>query len=248
MNHSDTIIIENHVDHLGKKGAKIFQNIVVDCARRQRNCTIALSGGSSPRPMYQTLSNEPYLSGIPWENIEIFWVDERCVPVNDPMSNYGTAKKDLLDNVPIPWNHVHPMPGEAQPERGALEYQHELVNFFQLEGGRLPVFDLIFLGMGADGHTASLFPGHGTLNEKKQMIVPVQGGDPYISRLTMTFPVLNHARNVVFLVSGREKAETVKTIFESKDNTLPGCKVKPEKGELIWLLDSEAASLLAKSH
>ena len=242
------IIVACHMDRLAEKGAEIVQCAALDSTMRQTHFTVALSGGSSPRLMYRTLSKEPYLSGIPWQKIHIFWVDERCVPVNNPASNYGAAKKDFLDNIPIPSNHVHPMPGEAPPEKGASQYQHELINFFQLEDGPFPVFDLIFLGMGADGHTASLFPGDEALKEKKRMIVAVKGGDPYVNRLTMTFPVLNNARNVVFLVSGKEKAETIKTIFEKKNVMLPAGKVKPEKGELIWLLDGEAASLLTESH
>ncbi|MDY7031530.1 MAG: 6-phosphogluconolactonase [Thermodesulfobacteriota bacterium] len=242
------IIVASHINHLAEKGAEIFHGAALDSTMRQSCFAVALSGGSSPRLMYRTLSKEPYLSGIPWQKIHIFWVDERCVPVSNTASNYSAVKKDLLNTVPIPLNHIHPMPGEAPPEKGALQYQHELMNFFQLENGQFPVFDLIFLGMGADGHTASLFPGHEVLEEKEQMIVTVKGGDPYVNRLTMTFPVLNHARNVVFLVSGREKAETVKTIFEKKHAVLPAGRVKPEKGELIWLLDSEAASLLAESH
>jgi len=131
------------------------------------------------------------------------------------------------------------------PKQGAQKYQKALIDFFHLEDGRFPTFDQIFLGMGADGHTASLFPGQDALDERKRLIVAVKGGNPNVNRLTITLPVLNRARQIVFLISGKEKAASLKTVFEDRENQLPAQRIRPLNGELIWLLDQEAASLLS---
>jgi 6-phosphogluconolactonase len=192
------------------------------------------------------LAKEPYRSQIPWDKTHIFWVDERCVPEDNPASNYGEAKKDFLDQVPIPGENIHPMPGDASPEDGAIKYQQELIDFFQQGDGEFPVFDLILLGIGMDGHTASLFPGQRALEEKTKLIVAVKGGDPDINRLTMTYPVINRARQILFLVSGKRKAAVVKAILEEGKALLPARYVHPLKGKLIWLLDRDSASELPK--
>jgi 6-phosphogluconolactonase len=194
------------------------------------------------------LGEEPFRSNLPWENTDIFWVDERCVPMNDPASNYGTARDDFLERVPIPEAQIHPMPGEGNPEKGALNYQQELLKIFKVRAGESPVFDQIFLGTGKDGHTASLFPGQKALDEMERLVISVKGGDPYVSRLTMTFPVLNHAKRIIFMVSGKNKADIVKTILEFPKAKLPAQRIQPLNGTLTWLLDSESASMLSKEH
>jgi 6-phosphogluconolactonase len=190
------------------------------------------------------LAEKPFSSEVPWEKTDIFWVDERCLPTGDPASNFGVAGKDFLGKVPLPAEQVHAMPGELQPDKGALRYQQELLDCFQPEIGQCPIFDLIFLGMGEDGHTASLFPGHDALDEDKRMVVAVKGGDPNVTRLTMTLSLLNRARQIVFLVSGKKKAGTLRTVFEERAIRLPVQRIRPLEGKVIWLLDSEAASLL----
>jgi len=194
--------------------------------------------------MHRLLTQEPRRSNIPWDQIHVFWVDERCVPVSDPASNFGAAKRDFIDQAPIPLNQVHPMPGEIEPEAGALKYQDDLVHSFQLGEGMLPVFDLIFLGIGTDGHTASLFPGHRALKEGKRMVLAVKGGNPDVNRLTLTLPVINNAREIVFLASGKEKAPVVKAVLNQTDERLPALRVKPHNGRLSWLMDKDAASAL----
>lgn len=246
MKNDKTIIIEPNATQLTKKGAELFSQAARKSVEARGRFSVAVSGGSTPRNMHRLLGEEPFLSDIQWDKTDIFWVDERCVPENDPASSYGAAKKDFIDRVPIPEAHVHPMPGEIDPLKGAFIYQQELLTFFKPAEGAIPVFDLIFLGLGTDGHTASLFPGQSSLDEKERLVVPVKGGHPDLSRLTMTHIVLNQAVKVVFVVSGREKASIIKSIIEDKASVLPARMITPLTGELIWLLDREAASLLSK--
>lgn len=231
---------------MAKKGAELFSQAAKKSVETRERFVVAISGGSTPRNMHRLLGEEPCHSNISWDKIDIFWVDERCVPENDPASNYGAAKKDFLDRVSIPEEQVHSMPGEGSPEMGALNYQQEFLKVFQVGEDEFPVFDLIFLGMGTDGHTASLFPGQGSLDEKERLVVPVRGGDPDLDRLTMTYPVLNSGRQIVFMVSGKEKAGVVKTVLEDKQSRFPAQGIEPANGKLIFLIDSEAASLLSK--
>jgi 6-phosphogluconolactonase len=240
------IIIRENPTELAMAGVSIFSEAARDCLKEKQAFAVAISGGSTPRQMHRILAEEAHISEVPWDKTHIFWVDERCVPRNDPASNYGTAKKDFLDRVPIPGDHIHAMRGEMSPEDGALTYQAELVSFFQSEEGDFPVIDLIFLGVGKDGHTASLFPGDKALDEMERTVVAVKGGDPFISRLTMTYAVLNRARRIVFLLSGRDKADIVKTIFEGPELQLPAQKIRPLNGTVTWILDGKAASLLSE--
>ena len=243
-----TIIIETNRAQMAKKGAEIFSQAAKKSVETRGRFVVAISGGSTPRNMHRLLGEEPFLSDIPWDKTDIFWVDERCVPADDLHGNFGTAKKDFLERVPIPEEQVHPMPGEGPPEMGALNYQQEFLKVFQVGEDEFPVFDLIFLGMGTDGHTASLFPGQGSLDEKERLVVPVKGGNPNVSRLTMTYPVLNSGRQIVFMVSGKEKAEVVKTVLEDKQSRFPAQGIEPANGKLVFLIDREAASLLSGEH
>ena len=244
MTGNQKIIIKENAAMLSQKATTIFNQTAKESIDRHGRFVVAISGGSTPRRMYRMLAEEPYSSAIQWDKTYIFWVDERCVPENGSDSNYGAAKKDFLNRVSVPEAQVYPMPGELPPKQGAQKYQKALIDFFHLEDGRFPTFDLIFLGMGTDGHTASLFPGHRTVDEKKRMVVAVKGGNPDVNRLTMTLPVLNRARQIVFLISGKEKAVTLKTVFEDDQTRLPVQKIHALDGELTWLLDREAASLL----
>ncbi|MBE9569635.1 MAG: 6-phosphogluconolactonase [Proteobacteria bacterium] len=248
MTNKKTIIIESNAANLASKGAEIFSKAAKESVGLKGRFAVAISGGSTPRYMHGILAEEPYLSDIPWEKTHIFWVDERCVPDNDPASNFGLARKDFLDQVPIPQNQIYPMSVEAPPEERAGIYQSALIDFFHLQKGESPVFDLIFLGTGKDGHTASLFPGQKALDERERLVISVKGGDPYVSRLTMTFPVLNHAKRIIFMVSGKNKADIVKTILEFHKAKLPAQRIQPLNGILTWLLDSESASMLSKEH
>jgi 6-phosphogluconolactonase len=240
------IIVAHDRSELAETAANIFKNIAKDCVMETDLFTVAISGGSTPRHMHKLLAEEPYRSNIPWNKTHIFWADERCVGVDDPASNFGRAKRDFLERIPIPLQQIHPMPGEFAPQRGAKNYQGEMQKVFQTREEDLPSFDLIFLGMGKDGHTASLFPGAKSTHAPGKWVIAVKGGDPNVYRLTLTYDVLNRAGRVYFLVSGKGKAPIVKTVLEDKDVRLPAQEIQPVKGKLTWLLDKEAASLLSK--
>jgi len=248
MSNKQIIIIEPGFTDMARKGAEIFSQAAKESVEKRGHFAVAISGGSTPRSMHSMLGEEPFYSDIPWDKTDIFWVDERCVLENDPNSNFGLARKDFLDKIPIYQNQIHPMPVEASPEKGAGIYQSKLVDFFHPQKGEFPVFDLIFLGIGKDGHTASLFPGEKALDEMERLVISVKGGDPYVSRLTMTFPVLNHAKRILFMVSGKNKADIVKTIIEFPKARLPAQRIQSVNGTLTWLLDSESASMLSKGH
>ena len=245
MSFKQNIIIKDDPTLLAKQAAEIFLAGARGPIDKRRPFTVAISGGATPRPMHKMLARAPYCTDIPWEKIRIFWVDERCIPQNNPESNYGTAKKDFIDEVSIPQTHVHRITCKPSPRASAKEYQKTLKDFFSFQTARIPRFDLIYLGMGADGHIASLFPGQKTLDEKEKLVVAVKGGDPDMNRITMTLPLLNQARHIVFLVTGEEKARTVQTALENRKIRLPAQKIRPLNGRLTWLLDRKAASLLS---
>jgi 6-phosphogluconolactonase len=240
------VIIAANAAQLAQKGAELFYQTTQESIERQGRLVVAISGGSTPRSMHRLLGKEPYLSNIPWQQTHFFWVDERMVPVDHPASNYGAAKVDLLNKVPVPRDQIHPMPGHMQPEAGRSKYQKELENFFITKESARPVFDLIFLGIGSDGHTASLFPENSPTETPGKWVSHVKGGNPDVFRLTLTYEIFNQARCVCFLVSGKEKALIIKTLFEDPKAQLPPQRIKPVNGNLYWLLDTAAASLLSE--
>ncbi|MBW1709495.1 MAG: 6-phosphogluconolactonase [Deltaproteobacteria bacterium] len=245
MSAKPEVIIEDNPAALASAATDIFTGASRDSIKERGVFTAALSGGSTPRAAHRLLGEEPYLSSVSWARTHLFWVDDRCVPVSSAASNYGAAKQDFLDQIPIPASQVHPMPVDAVPEEGARLYHEELREFFQTFESGFPIFDLILLGVGKDGHIASLFPGQRALEEKNRWVIAVKGGDPNVYRLTLTLPVINRARQIVFLVTGQEKAEIVRTIIESGQEFLPAQRIKPRKTKPIWLLDRPAASTLS---
>lgn len=240
------IDIAENPDELILKAFQFFVQTAEESLEKKDRFTVAISGGSTPRPLYRRLGEGPWCSKVPWEQTHIFWVDERCVPAHDPASNYGAAKSDFLDQIPIPRGQIYPMPGALDPEQGAETYEADLKSFFELAPGTVPVFDFMLLGIGKDGHMASLFPGQNSLEEKKRLIIPVTGGDPFVPRLTMTYPVINHARCGMFLVSGKGKAQVINAVLAKRDETLPAQRIRPAQGQLRWLLDRDAASMLSE--
>ena len=238
------IIIAKTEEHLASICADFFYRTTVEHLTQSGRFSVALSGGSTPRPMHKLLAMPPYLTDVPWKQIDIYWADERLVPPNDPASNYGAAKKDLLDHLPIQKDHIHPMCSSHSPGRAAEEYESLLTEYFELETNALPLFDLIFLGIGQDGHTASIFPNDPTAIDTGRWVVPVKGGTPDVHRLTLTMPVLLKARHLLFLVTGRSKAEMIRTIFEQDSAGLPPQHLNASGNQVFWFLDQEAASLL----
>ncbi len=238
------IIVTSDSTELARIGARILVETAGECVDRKGRFTVALPGGSTPRHMNRMLAQEPLRSSMAWDKTHLFWVDERCVPISDAASNYGLAHEDFLGRVPIPVDHIHPMPGEVVPEEGARIYERELEAHFRPSKGEYPVFDLVFLGIGMDGHTASLFPAADSSVLSGKWVVAVKGGIPDVYRLTLTYDVLNRAKKICFLVSGKNKAQIVKTIFEDKDARLPAQGIRALHGELQWLMDKDASSLL----
>jgi 6-phosphogluconolactonase len=205
--------------------------------------TVALSGGSTPRTLYSLLVTKP---GIPWGKICIFWGDERHVPPDQPESNYRMANEALLSKVPVPAENVFRVHAEEKDAAAAaLQYEQTLKDFFHLSPGEFPRFNLIFLGVGPDGHTASLFPGTSALDEKKRLVIANWVPKFKTDRITLTFPVLNGAACVMFLLSGADKASTLHEVLENSSADLPSQKVNPVNGKLIWLVDEPAASALS---
>jgi 6-phosphogluconolactonase len=215
--------------------AERFVRIGAEAIRERGRFLVALSGGETPRPLYERITAS---SGLDWAAVDVFWADERCVPPTDPRSNYGTVREALLDRVAIPEDRIHRIAGELDPLAAADAYEVELRRVVGADS-RL---DLILLGIGADGHTASLFPRHQALTEVERWIVPVHASAEPPWRVTMTLPLINAARHVLFLVTGAEKAEAVRDLVDGKP--LPAAMVRPTDGDLTFLVDAEAASLL----
>ena len=200
--------------------------------------TWALSGGTTPRDLHSRVARAP----LDWSKVIFFWGDERCVPPGDPDSNYGMAKATILDRIAVAPQNVHRMRGEDEPEIGAAAYDKLLRDFFALEGA--PRFDLNLLGMGADGHTASLFPGTPALRETARWCVANEGPS---WRITLTLPAIGAAANLLMLVEHAVKAPAVRDVLEHRDPIRPATHVVPANGTMRWMLDAEAASLLAKT-
>jgi 6-phosphogluconolactonase len=202
-------------------------------------CAISLSGGHTPEKMFALWAQEKYRAAFPWERVHFFWGDERYVPPTDPLSNFGMAQELLFANVSA---NIHPMPTEsADPREAAVAYAAEMREFF---GTDAPQFDVQLLGLGPEGHTASLFPGNPALEEEEAWVLSVTVPATPPRRLTMTYPVINQARNTFFLVAGESKQEILRAIANEPDTGLsqyPAARVKPA-GRLEWFLDRAAAS------
>jgi 6-phosphogluconolactonase len=209
--------------------------------------TIALAGGSTPKSLYNLLATNAR-TALPWDRMFFFWGDERHVPPTDPDSNYRMADETMLAKIPVAAANVFRMKTE-NPDAAAVaeDYEQTLRKFFQPEPGQVPGFDLILLGMGPDGHTASLFPGTAALQEKSRLVLANWVEKMKTYRITLTLPVLNAARCVIFLVSGTDKAAALHAVLEEDvpGEQYPAKLVRPRQGKLIWLVDRAAASTLS---
>jgi 6-phosphogluconolactonase len=204
---------------------------------------VCLSGGSTPLRVYQLLADEPIRSTVAWDRVHWFWGDERFVPPDDPRSNSGEARRLFLDRVPVPAANIHPVPTAAAGEQhSASRYETELRNFYgsDLIDPTRPLFDIVLLGVGGDGHTASLFPGHPELAETARWVVgvPKPAMEPFVPRVTLTFPVLASTRDMLFLASGRGKREILARVAAGED--LPAARAYSH-GDVVWLVDRDAA-------
>jgi 6-phosphogluconolactonase len=242
---------------LAEAAATLFVTLTREAIAARGRATVALSGGSTPLGLFRRLATPQFVSQTNWSKIHLFWGDERFVPPDHPDSNYGAARQALIEHVPIPADQVHRMRGELPPETAAEEYERELRAFFA-QGRDLsswPRFDLLFLGLGADGHTASLFPGAAVLHETSRWVVayfadaaprPTLPGLTHAWRITLTPPVINAARTVAFLVSGADKAECLEQVLAGPEqpDLIPAQIVRPTEGHLRWLVDAAAAAEL----
>ena len=237
------IRILNTPQELFQAAAAEFIALASTAIRDHEKFSVALSGGSTPKSLYSVLAR----SALPWDKIFFFWSDERHVPPDHPDSNYRMAKEALLSKVPVPPENIFRVRAEEKNANVvAKDYEEALRSFFGLRPGEFPRFDLILLGLGPDGHTASLFPNTAALNETKLLVVANWVEKFKANRITFTYPVLNNAACVIFLVSGADKADMVRTVLEDGRADLPSQRVHPVNGRLLWLLDKGAASKLSK--
>ena len=206
--------------------------------------SVALAGGNTPRRVYELLASNPHKNLIEWSNVHLFFGDERCVPSDHPDSNYAMVDRALISKIDIPPSNIHRMIGEVDPEEGAAAYESKLRNFFGEVA--VPRFDLVLLGMGDDGHTASLFPKSASLAEKSRLVVATKAPSGQ-GRISLTLSAINSAEHVMFLVTGSGKAQRLAEVFENRPgaNKLPAQLIVPVNGTLEWLIDREAASLLS---
>jgi len=240
--------VEPDAAALAARVARQFVDLAVQAVAARGRARIAVSGGSSPKSAFQLLADpgRPYRAAMPWDKLDLWWVDERCVPPGHPDSNYRMTREAMLDHVPLAPAAIHRMEGELDPEVAAARYEAELRAGFRLEGAQLPRFDLVALGLGPDGHTASLFPHSAALRELNRLAVAnhVQNKDAW--RITLTWPVLNQGAHVFFLIAGDDKAPILKEVLlgPRDPERLPSQLIAPAGGILTLLLDRDAAALL----
>jgi 6-phosphogluconolactonase len=240
--------VEPDAAALARRAAQYFVEQVERAAAARGRARVAISGGSTPKATFKLLADpaQPWRARMPWSQLDLWWVDERCVPPNDPDSNYRMTREAMLDHVPLKPEQIHRMEGELEPEAAAARYEAALRNGFRLEGAELPRFDVVQLGIGPDGHTASLFPHTQALLELDRLAVAnhVENKDAW--RVTLTWPVINRGSQVFFLIGGADKAQILKEVFTGPRHVerLPSQLISPAGGILTLLLDRAAAALL----
>jgi 6-phosphogluconolactonase len=231
------------------RAAAYLVDVIQKAVAGSGKARLAISGGNTPKRAFQLLADPkaPYRARMPWEKLEIYWVDERAVPPDSSESNYRMTREALLDKVPLDPAQIVRIEGELDPEEAAAKYESDIRQRFRLEGAEMPVFDVIALGMGPDGHTASLFPHTGALHELMRISVAnhvLTQKDAW--RITLTWPVINHGKDVFFLVEGQDKAAALKKVLMGPydPESLPTQLIQPKSGRLTLLLDAAAAALL----
>jgi 6-phosphogluconolactonase len=233
---------------LSRAAAETIVEHLNDSLRIRDVYAIALSGGSTPRRLYALLANDAvFRDQIPWERVHFFWGDERHVSPDHPDSNYRMADAALLSKAPIPSTNIHRIRAEdSDAGKAAADYEQEIRRFFKIDDRQMPRFDCMLMGMGSDGHTASLFPETAALEETRHLVVANWVEKLQSYRITMTVPVFNNAERIIFLVSGQEKANTLKSVLARRRESgpYPVQRIRPEHGQLIWLIDASAASHL----
>jgi 6-phosphogluconolactonase len=248
------IVVRRDVGAVAREAAERVLAAAAAAVSSRGRFTVALAGGSTPASLYGLFASAKYIDRLDWKRAEVFFGDERCVPPEHEWSNYAMARRTLLEHVPVPQVNVHRISGELGPHDAAVEYAATIQSTFSPLEGATPRFDLILLGMGDDGHTASLFPGMPALLERDAWTVGTSVPEyvrPPVSRVTFTLPLLNAARQVIFLVTGQAKAEPAQRVLvaarrDSAAAALPAAQVQPYDGQLVWLMDEPAASLIRR--
>ena len=235
------------IAELAAQLAADFKAAAEEKAAAGERLIVALSGGHTPKSFFEVLAAPPYRDSVPWDNVIFFWGDERCVPPDNDESNFKMTNLALLSHIPIPEPNVHRVLGENPPEEEAERYAEVIKNFVPSAGNGFPRFDWIFLGMGDDGHTASLFPGAPTLEEREKICVVATHPQTGQKRVSVTFPVLDNGARVSFLVAGADKEPVLRQILEGEGQQLPypSSMVNPVDGVLEWYVDSAAAPWLS---
>lgn len=225
--------------------AEDFKAIAIKAVQENGRFNVALTGGSSPLMLHKILRSEPYRTSIPWEKCFVFWGDERAVPFDDDQNNAKMGYQTLLDHVPVRPDQIFRMNSEVPTEKAADEYEKQIKEHFS---HREPSFDLILLGMGADGHTASIFPGSDVVNERSKWVSTGYNSEQKTHRITFTASLINKAQNIFFAVFGEGKAKTLLNVLYGDHNPelLPSQLIKPESGKLYWYIDEEAGRFITK--
>lgn len=239
-----------NLEELSRAAAARFTQLCREQTAGGDTFTAALSGGSTPQRLYEILGGAEFSDAIPWDSVHLFQVDERCVPPDHPESNYRRIREALLGRIPIPPANVHRIRAELpDPEDAARLYVQDLGRVVPVAAGEVPRLDLVFLGMGADGHTASLFPGSPALAERSKWACASFVEKLHVSRVTMTYPVLNAAREIIFLVAGPDKAEALRSVLEGphEPERLPSQGIRLVDGRLKWYVDAAAAQWTKKA-
>jgi 6-phosphogluconolactonase len=249
MDAASEIRIVDDAPALAEAAAQEVLAIALAAVADHGRFTVALAGGATPRVTYERLAASPLRDRMPWRETLVFFGDERGVPPDHADSNYGMAHRALLSRVPIAAERVFRIPGEGEdPEVVAAQYARTLADVLGVRRGEVPRLDLVLLGLGIDGHTASLFPGSPVLKETFRTVAAVHSTATMIpQRFTLTYPVLNAAACIVYLVAGAEKAKVVKAALADPTSGLPAAMVRPTQGRLVWIVDRAAASLLPSS-
>lgn len=233
---------------VAEAAARLFAESAVWAAEKRGVARIAISGGTTPKAMFALLADpaQPFFKQVPWDKLDLYWVDERCVPPTAVDSNYRMTNEALLSKVPLAAERIHRMEGELDPAAAAARYEATIRNSFRLEGAETPTFDLILLGMGDDGHTASLFPHTEAINNLTDIVTANHVPQKDTWRITLTWPVINQGREVAFLIEGAAKAQVLHDVLLGpyQPDTYPSQIIRPASGQLTLLLDAAAAAKL----
>jgi 6-phosphogluconolactonase len=245
----ERVLIKENPHDVNLAAAEAFFHLATEAVVRKGFFTVALSGGSTPKGLYSLLASEShsFRGSVPWQKIHFFWGDERYVPQDHPDSNFRMAQEILLSKVPVNRDNVHPVDTRvADAERAARAYEEVVRHFFGLKQGEVPQFDLLLLGLGTDGHTASIFPGSDIINESELLVAAYTGGAVPTPRITVTPPIINNALNTIFLVTGREKSGVLQKVLNGdyRPETCPAQLTRQCNGNVIWLVDKAAANCL----